>query len=89
MGFESVWPRRENPDDNALGKSFLKTLKTEEVYLGEYETLAYVEKCVPYFTEEVYNRIWLHSSFRYRSPDEFERMILTNNQPNPCPPALT
>ncbi len=88
-GFRIRMARRGNPDDNALGKSFLKTLKTEEVYLEESETLADVEKCVSYFTEEVYNRRWLNSSFRYTSPDEFERMILTNNQQNPCPPSLT
>ena len=83
-GFRISMARRGNPYDNAVAESFLKTLKTEEVYLWEYETLADVEKRVPYFIEEVYNRKRLHSSLSYRPPEEFERMFLTNNQSNPC-----
>jgi putative transposase len=78
--------RRGNPDDNAVAESFLKILKTEEVYLWECETLADVGKRVPYFIEEVYNRKRLHSSLSYRPPEEFERMFLKNNNPTPvCP----
>jgi hypothetical protein len=52
----------------------------------EYETLAEVEKRVPYFIQEVYNRKRLHSSLRYRPPEQFERMILKNNNLTPvCP----
>lgn len=88
-GFRISMARRGNPYDNAVAESFMKTLKTEEVYLWEYETLADVEKRVPYFIEDVYNRKRLHSSLSYRSPDEFERTILKNNQQNPCLSSLT
>lgn len=83
-GFRISMARRGNPYDNAVAESFLKTLKTEEVHLWEYETLAEVEKRVPYFIQEVYNRKRLHSSLSYRPPEEFERMFLTNNHSNPC-----
>ena len=33
--------RRGNPYDNAKAESFMKTLKTEEVYLGGYETFSH------------------------------------------------
>jgi putative transposase len=88
-GFRISMTRRGNPYDNAVAKSFLKTLKTEEVYLWGYETLADVQKRIPFFIEEVYNRKRLHSSLRYQSPEEFERMILKNNQTNPCLSSLS
>jgi len=38
-GFLISMAHKGNPYENALAESFLKTLKTEEVYLWEYETL--------------------------------------------------
>jgi transposase InsO family protein len=73
--------RRGNPFDNAMVESFFKTLKSEEVYLWEYETLADVEKRIPYFIEEVYNQKRLHSSLGYLSPNEFEQMLSEKQNP--------
>ena len=68
----------------------MKTLKTEEVYLWEYRTLADVEKRLPYFIEHVYNRKRLHSSIGYMPPDEFETLLLKKSKPSkPCLAALT
>jgi len=77
--------RRGNPYDNATAESFIKTLKTEEVYLWEYRTLADVQKRLPYFIEQVYNQKRLHSSLGYRPPNEFEQMfLLTKKSQTPC-----
>jgi len=88
-GFQISMSRKGNPYDNAVMESFLKTLKTEEVYLWEYQTLADVEKRVPYFIEQVYNQKRLHSALNYRPPAEFERMFLTHKLNKPCLTALT
>ena len=37
-GLKGSMRRRANPYDNAKTKSFIKTLKVEEVYLGQYKT---------------------------------------------------
>ena len=77
--------RKGNPFDNATAESFIKTLKTEEVYLWEYRTLADVQKRLPYFIEQVYNQKRLHSSLNYRPPNEFEQMFLSTQKPQlPC-----
>ncbi len=62
--------------DNAFMESFFKTLKAEEVYLTEYETIEDVEKNIPRFIEAVYNRKRLHSSLGYKSPVEYERLAV-------------
>ena len=78
-GFQISMARKGNPYDNAVAESFIKTLKTEEVYLWEYRTLDDVENRVPYFIEQVYNQKRLHSALNYRPPEEFEKMFLTQN----------
>ena len=84
--FRISMARRGNPYDNAAAESFIKTLKTEEVYLWEYRTLADVQIRLPYFIEEVYNQKRLHSSLGYRPPAEFEEWF---SKTQPCPATLT
>ena len=87
QGFRISMARKGNPYDNATAESFMKTLKTEEVYLWEYKTLADVQLRLPYFIEQVYNHKRLHSSLGYRPPVEFEELFLKTQKP--CPAALT
>lgn len=70
--FQISMSRKGNPYDNAVAESFIKTLKHEEVYLWNYRTLADVQKRIPFFIQEVYNKKRLHSSLGYTPPDEFE-----------------
>jgi transposase InsO family protein len=74
-GFQISMSGKGNPYDNATMESFIKTLKHEEVYLYEYETLSDVETRLPYFIEQVYNLKRLHSSLGYRSPVWYEALV--------------
>ncbi|MDQ3694760.1 MAG: IS3 family transposase [Chloroflexota bacterium] len=61
-----------NVYENALAESFFATLKREEVYLHEYQSVAEAQANLERFLDAVYNHKRLHSSLGYRPPSEFE-----------------
>lgn len=67
--------RSGNPYDNAKAERFMRTLKYEEVYLSDYQSLIEARASIRRFLEDVYNRLRLHSALGYRPPVEFEQQF--------------
>ena len=65
--------RPANPYDNASCESFMKTLKQEEVYAGEYQDMDDLRANIETFIDRYYNCQRLHSALGYRPPEEFEQ----------------
>lgn len=78
-GIQISMSRRGNPYDNARAESFMKTLKYEEVYLNEYQTMNQARTDIGQFLEMVYNQKRLHSALGYLPPAEFEAVHKDNS----------
>jgi len=63
--------------DNAVMESFYRTLKVELIYQKTYQTRREAQRDIFEYIEIFYNRERLHSSLGYRSPEEYEKLMLT------------
>lgn len=79
VGMKSSMGEVGNSYENAFAESLIKTIKYEEVYMNEYETLGDVYRNIKLFLEEVYNKKRLHSSIGYKPPFEFQQEVLNRN----------
>jgi len=76
-GVQVSMSRKGNPYDNAYAESFIKTLKYEEVYLKEYDSFNDAHNNISEFIEAVYNEKRIHSSIGYKTPNEYEKEVIT------------
>ena len=64
--------RPGNPYDNAFCESFIKTLKREEIYVNQYQYIDELSAHLEEFIDQYYDRLRLHSTLGYKTPEEFE-----------------
>lgn len=81
-GFRISMSRKAAPWENARAESFMKTLKTEEVYLRAYRDKHDARSSIAHFIEQVYNRKRLHSALNYLTPIEFEAWTACSASPS-------
>jgi putative transposase len=71
-GCQISMSHKASPWENAGCESWMKTLKSEEVYRQEYRDWGEARASIGEFIDEVYNQKRLHSALGYRPPIEFE-----------------
>jgi len=81
-GMKPSMGEKGNSYENAFAESFIKTIKYEEVYMNEYNTMEDACCNIEQFIKEVYNKKRLHSSIGYKPPMEFEAEVLNKSSLN-------
>jgi transposase InsO family protein len=74
-GCQISMSHKASPWENAGCESWMKTLKSEEVYRQEYRDLSEARASIAQFIDEVYNQKRLHSALGYRPPVEYEQVL--------------
>ena len=77
-GIEPSMSRTGNCWDNAAAESFFHTLKTELIYLEEYDTHEQAQTAVFEYIEVFYNRQRCHSANGSLAPLLYEQTLKTN-----------
>ena len=67
---------RGRPWDNGYAERLIRTLKQEEVYLNEYDTVIDARTRIEHFILQVYNHKRPHSALGYLTPVEFDKQLL-------------
>jgi putative transposase len=75
-GIDASMSRKGDCWDNAVAESFFATLETELILDADWATRAAARTAIAAFIEGWYNRERRHSSLGYRSPVEYELVVL-------------
>ena len=73
LGFECSMSGKGNCYDNAVVGSFFHTLKVELVHVTKFETRNQAVSEIFNYIEGFYNRVRMHSTLGYCSPEQFEQ----------------
>jgi putative transposase len=85
-GIQPSMSRKGNCWDNAVAESFFHTLKTELIYLEDFDTHEQAQTAVFEYIEVFYNRQRCHSTNGYLAPLAYEQALKTNEMlcPEKC-----
>jgi len=82
-GAQISMSRPATPSDNPKIERFIRTIKSEEVYLRDYADFDQALRSIVRFIHR-YNDRRLHSALGYRPPTEFERVYQQRQLPAPA-----
>ena len=77
-GVQPSMSRKGNCWDNAVAESFFHTLKTELIYLEDFDTHEQAQTAVFEYIEVFYNRQRCHSANGYLAPLAYEQALKPN-----------
>ena len=77
-GIQPSMSRKGNCWDNAVAESFFHTLKTEVIYLEDFDTREQAQTAVFEYIEVFYNRQRCHSANGYLAPLVYEQALQTS-----------
>ena len=76
-GVEISVAHRGRPWENGYAERLIRTLKEEEVYLNDYQSITEARDRIGHFITQVYHQKRPHSALGYLTPVEFQRKIFS------------
>ena len=76
-GVEISVARRGCPWENGYAERLIRTLKEEEVYLNDYESITEARDRIGHFIQQVYHLKRPHAALGYLTPMDFQRQNLS------------
>ncbi|NLI99420.1 transposase [bacterium] len=74
LGIEQVFTSYNNPKGNADTERMMRTIKEEVLWLDEFASFQEAKEKLDTWFVVGYNKLYVHSSLGYRSPEEFEAL---------------
>lgn len=69
-----IFTSYNNPKGNADTERMMRTIKEEVLWLNEFETFEEAKEKINKWLAIDYNKLYVHSSLGYRSPEEFQTL---------------
>lgn len=78
LGINLVFTSYCNPKGNAETERFIRTMKEECLWINEFESFDELKQILTNWIEN-YNQQYLHSSLKYKTPNQFEEEYFNKN----------
>lgn len=75
LEIEQIFASYDNPKGNADTERVIRTLKEEVIWLNEFRGLEESKELIARWIGQDYNKLYVHSTLGYRSPEEFEALF--------------
>ena len=79
IGIEQIITTYDKPKGNADTARMKRTIKEEDIWLNENETMEQAKEKLGKWIEIDYNKNYVHSALGYQSPEEFEVLYNIEN----------
>ena len=76
-GVEISVAQRGRPWENGYAERLIRTLKEEEVYINDYQSITEARDRIGHFITQVYHQKRPHSALGYLTPMEFQQQTLS------------
>jgi len=75
LGIEQIYTSYNNPKGNADTERMMRTIKEELIWLNNFASFEQAKNALQNWIENDYNKLYVHSTLGYLSPDEFEKQF--------------
>jgi len=78
LDINQIFTSYNNPKGNADTERVIRTIKEELLWIREFDTFEEAYESIKHWIEVDYNKLYVHSSLGYMSPEEFESLYYKN-----------